>query len=82
MQQWQITNDQARCKDGAGLGIFRVGADVADMRISQGDDLPGIGRVGKDFLITGHGSIEYYLSDGVAVGSDGDAFEQRAVSQG
>jgi hypothetical protein len=52
------------------------------MGIGQSDDLPGIGRIGKDFLITGHGGIEYHLSDGVAAGSDGNAFEKGAVSQG
>ncbi len=29
----------------------------------EGDDLPGIGRVGQDLLIAGHGGIEANLAD-------------------
>ncbi|XDK50002.1 Hypothetical protein ABZS17D1_03495 [Kosakonia cowanii] len=37
-----------------GLFVSRVGADIANMRISKSDDLAGIGRISEDFLITGH----------------------------
>ena len=33
--------------------IGGIGADIADMGISKGDDLAGIGRISEDFLITG-----------------------------
>ena len=48
------------------LDVFFVGADIADMREGEGDDLPGIGRVGEDFLIAGHGGVEADLADRMA----------------
>ena len=49
-----------------GLDVFVVGADVADMREGEGDDLPGIGRIGEDFLIAGHRGVEADLADRLA----------------
>ena len=49
-----------------GLDVFFVGADIADMREGEGDDLPGIGRVGEDFLVTRHGGVEADLADRVS----------------
>jgi hypothetical protein len=45
------------------LDVLVVGADIADMREGEGDDLPGIGRVGQDFLIAGHRGVEADLAD-------------------
>ena len=81
MQQRQITNDQTGCENGAGFGIFRIRADITDMGISQGDDLFGVGGIGEDFLIPGHGGIEYHFADRMAGGSDGTALEEGTVSQ-
>jgi hypothetical protein len=33
--------------------VVEIGADVADMRIGQADDLPRVAWVREDFLITG-----------------------------
>ena len=63
------------------LDVFVVGADIADMREGEGDDLPGIGRVGEDFLIAGHGGIEADLADRGAGGAEAEAFQNRAVRQ-
>ena len=38
--------------------VVRVGAHVSDVRIRQADDLPGVTRVGEDFLISGEAGIE------------------------
>ena len=38
--------------------IFRVCADISDMRIGQADDLPGITGIGENFLVTGEAGIE------------------------
>ena len=54
----ELADDQAL---DIGLGRFvvcLVGAVVADLGIGENDDLPGIGRIGGDFLITGKGSIK------------------------
>lgn len=38
--------------------VVEIGADIADMRIRQTNDLPGITGVGENFLITGETGIE------------------------
>ena len=80
--QRQVANDQTSGPDAVGLGIFRRGAGVADVRVSQGNDLLGIGWIGKDFLIAGHGGVEHHLSDRLAIGPDGIAAKNAAVSKG
>ncbi|GAA0250547.1 hypothetical protein GCM10009086_02790 [Pseudomonas rhodesiae] len=52
------------------------------MWIGQGNDLLGVGRIGKDFLIAGHGSVKHYLSNGLTVGSNGFAAKNAAISKG
>ena len=64
-----------------GLDVVLVGADIADMREGEGDDLAGIGRIGEDFLVAGHRGIEADLADGMAGGAKAEAFEHRAVGQ-
>ena len=39
-----------------------LAADIADMREGEGDDLPGIGRVGQRLLIAGHAGVEAQLA--------------------
>lgn len=63
------------------LHVVGIGTDVADMRIREGDDLFGVGRVGKDFLIPGESSIENDLSRGLAGRTDRAAAEESSVSQ-
>ncbi len=79
--QRQVANDQAGGPHAVGFGVFRRGAGVADMRVGQGDDLLGIGRIGEDFLIAGHGSVEHHLTNGMAIGTNGFAAENAAVSE-
>ncbi len=63
------------------LDVFLVGADIADMREGEGDDLPGIRRVGEDLLIAGHRGVEADLAGGGAGGAEAEAFQDRAVRQ-
>ena len=42
--------------------VFAVDAVVADQRIGHADDLPGVGRIGEHFLITGHRRVEDHLA--------------------
>ncbi len=80
-QGWQVTNHQTgRVHTGRFL-VLRIHTGVADMGIGQGDDLTGVGRVGQDLLVTGHGGVEHHLADGLTRGTDGDAMEQTAVFQ-
>ena len=52
--QRQVANDQALRMYLRGFFVSRIGADIADMRISKSNDLARIGRISEDFLITGH----------------------------
>ncbi|MCY1466197.1 hypothetical protein D9M71_844590 [compost metagenome] len=51
------------------------------MRIGQGDDLLGVGRIGKDFLVAGHGGVEHHLTNGLTVGTDGFTAKNAAVGK-
>ena len=85
-----------RCRHGrmhhtaahAGLGleiggflILGIDADVADVREGEGDDLIGIGRVGEDLLISGHGRVETNLAGGLARGAKAVSLNHRAVGK-
>ncbi|MCY1292362.1 hypothetical protein D9M70_415830 [compost metagenome] len=80
--QRQVADDQAGGPHLLGFGVFRGGAGVADVRVGQGDDLLGVGRIGKDFLIAGHGGVEHHFANGMAIGTDGLAAKDAAVSKG
>jgi hypothetical protein len=41
-----------------GFVVIWVGAVISDLGIGQDDNLPRIRRIGKDFLVTGDGSVE------------------------
>ena len=44
--------------------VQRIDAVIADERIGHRDDLALVGRVGEDFLVAGHGSVETNLAAG------------------
>ena len=64
-----------------GLDVLVVGADIADMREGEGDDLAGVGRIGEDLLVAGHGGVEADLARRVADRADAAALEARAVRE-
>src|SRR4029077_816950 len=64
-----------------GLDVVVVGAHIADMGEREGDDLAGIGRIGEDFLVTGHGGVEADLADRLAGRAEAKSFEHGAVGQ-
>jgi hypothetical protein len=41
----------------------RVHAVVADVRIREGDHLPGVRRIGDDLLVAGERGVEHHLAD-------------------
>ena len=51
----------------ASLDVLVVGADVADVREGEDDDLLRVRRVGHHFLVAGHGSVEAQLADRFAL---------------
>jgi hypothetical protein len=54
----EAADDETGYPDAIRFDIFGIDARVADMRHGHGDDLFVVGRVGQDFLITGHGRVE------------------------
>ena len=64
-----------------GLDVLLVGADVADMREGEGDDLSGIGGIGEDFLVAGHGGVEADFAHRMAGGAEAKSFEHGAVGE-
>jgi len=64
-----------------GFDVLFVGADVADMRKGEGDDLAGIGRIGQDLLVAGHRGVEAHLTHGMAGGAEAEAFQHRSVGE-
>ena len=55
-------HDQAAHRRRHGFDVFVIGADNADMGKGEGHDLPGIGRIGENLLIAGHGGVEADLA--------------------
>ena len=52
-----MTPDGGSSSEIGGLDVFLVGADIADVRKSEGNDVASVGRVGEDFLITSPGQV-------------------------
>ena len=80
-------NDASLTINPAGLHLGRfdvlvVGADVADVRVRQRDDLPAVAGVGQDFLVAGHRGVEHHFADRVAGGADRGADEGGSVREG
>src|SRR5262249_22592850 len=61
--------------------VLVVGADIADMRECEGDDLSGIGGIGEDLLITRHRGVEADLADRMAGGAEALSFKDGAVGK-
>ena len=80
----RMNDDAAHCgarREIAGLDILVVGAGISDVRKGEGDDLPGIGWIGEDFLITRHRRVETDFADGRARGAEPKPFEHHAIRQ-
>ena len=66
LEERQIADHQPGGMNLRTLEILAVGAGVADVGIRQGDDLASVGRIGQDFLVTGHRGVENHLSNSPA----------------
>jgi hypothetical protein len=77
----QVADDEPGRVSPGRLHVLGRRAGVADMRIGESDDLPAVGRIGKDLLVTGHCGIENDFADSLAVGTNGDAMENGAILQ-
>ena len=61
--------------------VLGVDADVADVRIREGDDLARVRRVGQDLLVAGHRRVEDDLADRVPRRADRAPAEDAAVGE-
>ncbi len=80
-QKRHVAHHQPGGHHPVGFEVFVVDADVADVRIGERDDLPGITRVGENFLIARHRGVEHHLTDGVTGRTDALAVEHRSVGK-
>jgi len=74
-------DDEAARRRCRRLDILGVGADIADMREGEGDDLAGVGRIGQDFLITGDRRVEADFADRLARRAEAAPPKNRPVRQ-
>jgi hypothetical protein len=81
MDARQIAHDQSGCMDSRGLDILSVDTGVADVRISERDDLPAVARVGQDLLVTGDCGVEHHLAERMAGSTDRTAAKDRAIRE-
>ncbi len=77
----QIADDEPRRERLPRLDVFRVDADVADVRIGERDDLSRIRGIGEDLLISGHRRVEHDLTCRMSDGADRHAAKDRAVGE-
>ena len=78
----EVAHDHAAAERAPGLEVGQVHAVVPDVRVREGDDLPGVGRVGDDLLVAGEHRVEHDLAGRRrAVGADGLPLERGAVGQ-
>src|SRR2546423_1344398 len=61
--------------------VLRIGAVIPDLRIREDDDLPGVARVRKDFLVAGERRIKNDFALGLAARAVTFAAEDPAVFQ-
>ena len=54
----------------AALVVVGVDAVVADVRVGEGDDLPGVRRIGDDLLVARQRGVEHQLAGGDAAASE------------
>ena len=80
-QHRKITDDQPGGHGCAGFFISGGAAGIADMRECEGHQLPGIRRVGENFLVTGHRGVEHHFTAGLTFCADAAAMKDGSVFQ-
>ena len=78
----ELPHDQALNIRTRRFAVFSVGAVVSNLRICENDNLPGIGRVSENFLISGQGSIKNDFAVAFALCAVAFASEDAAIFEG
>jgi hypothetical protein len=61
--------------------VVKIGADIADVRIGEADDLPGVTGIGENFLVTGEAGIENDFAAAARDGAGSAAVKEAPVFQ-
>ena len=64
----EIADDDPAGERPPALVVERGDPVVADVGIGERDDLPGVGGIGDDLLVAGHGGVEHDLAGGDTAG--------------
>jgi hypothetical protein len=75
----KFTDDQRLDVRPNRLFIVGVDADISDVRVCQADNLAGIARIRKNFLISGEAGVENDFAASASVGSRGAAMKNAPV---
>ena len=75
------TRDEARHLRSLGLLVAAVDSVVAQLGHGEGDELPGVGRVGEDLLVAGMAGVEDHFARGFPVGAAGGPLERLAAGE-
>ena len=77
----EFPNDQRLDVRPPRLFVFEIRADVADVRISEANNLPRITGVRENFLVTGEAGIENNFSAAARDGARGASLKEAPVFQ-
>ena len=64
-----------------GLFVFEICANIANVRVSEADNLPRVTWVGENFLVTGEAGIENDFAAAARDGARGAAVKEAPVFQ-
>jgi hypothetical protein len=78
-QRGELAHDQRFDEGPLGFLIVEIGADVADVRISETDDLAGIAGIAENFLITGEAGIKNNFAAAPRAGAGGTPVKRSSV---
>ena len=78
-QGGKLAHDQGLDERPRRFLIFKIGAHVADMRISKADDLARVAGIGEDFLIAGETGIKNDLTAPAGAGARGASVKDSSV---
>ena len=75
----EFADDEPANPGTATFGIVIVHAVVTNLRVGHCHDLAVVGRIGEDFLVSGHAGVENDLAIDFTRSAEGASREHRAV---